>query len=248
MWKHIFLVLLVAVILVGVVNNSTRAEYDPVEIIKNIKTPVYLHSLTGGDSLVHELPTMVGTWWQSLYPPTTFGANWYVQDERLDAVPGLTPSDRLELRYYDTLGVGHDSVWVNVDDMAISFVMEGIPPYDTGTYYLHSTESYNIVGDDFVSLFALQACNYVASNTQEIYHVKSVSGDTVVLEKVKDDASEEDSLVLYVTDRAIGIPVLPISDPTVPTLTQWGIMVLVALFITSAIYIMRKRRKAMVPA
>jgi hypothetical protein len=36
--------------------------------------------------------------------------------------------------------------------------------------------------------------------------------------------------------------------PLIPTLTQWGVIILVALLILSAIYIMLKRRKATVPA
>jgi hypothetical protein len=52
----------------------------------------------------------------------------------------------------------------------------------------------------------------------------------------------------HVEDVAIDIEVLSIPDPTVPTMTQWGLIVLVLLLIASAVFIGLKRRKAAVPA
>jgi hypothetical protein len=49
----------------------------------------------------------------------------------------------------------------------------------------------------------------------------------------------------HVRDVGIDILVFSIPSPDVPTLTQWGVIVLVALLISSAIFIMlRKRRRA----
>jgi len=49
-----------------------------------------------------------------------------------------------------------------------------------------------------------------------------------------------DSLRVYLT--------LLEQNPSIPTITQWGFIVLVVLLITSAIFILLKRRKATVPA
>jgi hypothetical protein len=252
MLKNILLIILMATILVfvGTMNKSAKAVEDPVEAIKNAKTPVHLHSLAGGDSLVHELPTMVGTWWQSIHPPSTFGATWYVQDERLDTIPGLTPSDKLELRYYDTLGVGHDSVWVNVEDMTISFFMEALPPHDTATYYFESVQSYNVVGDSFVYFLALKTCDtlhQVTPHSSPSYHVTITETDTT-LEPLDKRIWGGDTLTVHVMDVAIGISVLSIPGPTVPTMTQWGVIILAALIVAGAIFIILRRRKATVPA
>jgi hypothetical protein len=52
----------------------------------------------------------------------------------------------------------------------------------------------------------------------------------------------------HVEDVAIDIEVLSIPNPTVPTMTQWGIIILVALLIGSGVFVMLRRRKAAVPA
>jgi hypothetical protein len=52
----------------------------------------------------------------------------------------------------------------------------------------------------------------------------------------------------HVEDVAIDIQVLSGPVPRTPTMTQWGVVVLAALIVISAVYIMLRRRRATVPA
>jgi V8-like Glu-specific endopeptidase len=130
---------------------------DPIEIIKNAKTPVNLHSLAGGkvcipgisDSLVHLRPSQICSWWESVYPPSTFGARYHVDNELLNAVPGLDTCDWLNLHHYWPNGDPGGTVWVHVEDVTITLILtRTTPPYDT--MYVEFERSYKDVGSDFV--------------------------------------------------------------------------------------------------
>lgn len=157
MRKNIFLILLVAAIFVfvGTVHQSAKAVDDPVQFIKNAKTPVHFHSLAGGvtcipgisDSLINNQASMVGTWWHSICPTNTFSAFWKVQAQIDNGTFGLNPSDKLKMGFYTSYppGTPGDSLWVHVEDVTITQILKRTTfPFDT--MYLEYTGGYDSLG------------------------------------------------------------------------------------------------------
>lgn len=123
-------------------DTSPSPGVDPIEIIKNAKTPVHLHSLAGGDSLVHDRPTQVCTWWESIYPPNTFGVKYHVDNELENGIPGLNPSDWLNLHHYWPNGDPGGTVWVHVEEVTITFVVTFGPDH-LDTMYIEYSGGYD---------------------------------------------------------------------------------------------------------
>jgi hypothetical protein len=354
MRKNIFLILVLVAIFafIGAMNKSAKAVDDPIEIIKNAKTPVNLHSLAGGkicipgisDSLVNERPSQICSWWESVYPPSTFGARYHVDNELLNAVPGLDTCDWLNLHFWhgDTAG---GTVWVHVEDVMITLILTKEPAH-LDTMYVEFEKSYKDVGPLFVNEailppvigdtlhekwphysnryvlsswidsgepFAQLSCSDTIDLTEivpEYWHVVKVdslpSGFFLKLENPTDPADTMrlrfsggvvpdsvhrarvtpvstwwhevrpdtsawwhikswhdngnafldscDTLDMvrlrwwHVEDVAIDIAVLSGPYPQTPTMTQWGMIVLVALIIASAVYIFLRRRRVTVAA
>jgi hypothetical protein len=248
MRKNIFVIVLVAAlfVFVGAMSNSAKAADDPVDLIKNAKTPVYLHSMAGGDSLVHELPTMVCTWWHSIYPPNTYCHVWHVIDEIDNGTPGLNPSDRLKIQHAET----GDSVWVHVDEVTITIVLES-DPVPTDTMYLEFTGGYDSLEYPILNPISTW-WHEIVPEFCGFYHLTSWTDNGDGILSFCDIIDITDTLEVvtdwHVTDVAIDILVQSIPDPTVPTLTQWGVIILAVLIVASAIYIMVRRRRATVPA
>ena len=263
MRKNIFIIVLVAAIFVfvGAISNSTKAADDPVEAIKNAKTPVYLHSMAGGDicipgvsdSLVHQLPTMVCTWWHSIYPPATHCYVWHCIDWMDNGDGMLSPSDRLKIQLDGT----GDWIWVHVDDETITLKLARTsPPFDI--MYVEFENGHRDVGPDFVSSAIYEPV--VCDTLHEIwpvycprYHLSSWRDngdgylsccDTVDIVVV----GTQDTTWWHVEDVAIDILVNSIPNPQIPTMTRWGMIILGVLIIGSAIFIMLRRKRAPVPA
>lgn len=258
MRKNIFLIVLVAAlfVFVGALSNSAKAADDPVDLIKNAKTPVYLHSLAGGDSLVHENPTMISTWWHSIYPPNTFCHVWHVIDEVDNGIPGLNPSDKLKIEHQET----GSWVWVHVEEVTITLILT-LEPDHLDTMYVEFENGWTDVGADFVDLaihppVVCDTLHEIRPQFCERYHLSSWIDDPLNPDGMLSICDTIDITHLgteevtwwHVEDVAIDILVQSIPDPTVPTMTQWGVIVLVALLLASAIFIMVRRRKATVPA
>jgi hypothetical protein len=154
MRKNIFLILLVAAIFVfvGTLHQSAKAVDDPVQFIKNAKTPVHFHSLAGGvtcipgisDSLINNQASMVGTWWHSIYPENTFDAFWKVQSQIDNGTFGLNPSDKLRMGFYTSYppGTPGDSLWVHVEDVTITLILT-LEPDHLDTMYVEYTAGYD---------------------------------------------------------------------------------------------------------
>jgi hypothetical protein len=241
MRKNIFLILLLATIFVfvGTINN-TKAADDPVEFIKNAKTPVYLHSLAPGDNLVHNLPSQVGdSTWHSLYPHQVYCHYWDVIDQYDNGIPGLNPSDWLKLRHH-TMG---NSVWVHVEEVTLTLKLaRTIPPFDT--MYVEYTGGYDSLEYPIM--------NPVSTWWHEIwpvycpyFHLDAIDPGPP-LQTCRNITLG--GIVWHVEDVAIDILVLSGPVPRTPTMTQWGVIVLVALIVGSAVFIMLRRRRATVPA
>jgi len=248
MRKNILLIVLVAAIFVfvGAMSNSAKAADDPVEALRNAKTPVHLHSLAVGDDLVHNLPSMISTNWHSIYPPATWCHEWHVIDERDNGIPGLNPSDKLKIEHVPD----GSWVWVHVEEVTITIVLESYPdPFDT--MYLEFTGGYDSLDYPIPNPISTwwheiwpEFCPY--------FHLTSWidNGDGYLSTCDQIDITDEGEVVTdwHVIDVATDILVQSIPDPTVPTLTQWGVIILVALIIASAIFIMIRRRRVPVPA
>jgi hypothetical protein len=348
MRKNIFLIFLLMAIFVfvGAMNKSAKAVDDPIEIIKNAKTPVNLHSLAGGiicnypysDSLVNDRPSQICSWWESVYPPNTFGARYHVDNELLNAVPGLDTCDWLNLHHYWPNGDPGGTVWVHVEDVMITLILTKEPAH-LDTMYVEFEKSYKDVGPVFDEEAILSPIGdtlhekwpeysrrYVLSrwidsgepfgqlscsdtiDLTEWWHVISVDSLGTGLWLEMEDANgqganrilkfsgsafpdsfyyvrhnpvstwwhEEEpdycnwwhisswldngngyldsgdyiDFVTYwhVEDVAIDIAVLSGPYPQTPTMTQWGMIVLVVLIIVSAVYIWLRRRRVTMAA
>lgn len=275
MRKNIFLILLVAAIFVfvGTVPQSAKAVDDPVQFIKNAKTPVHFHSMAGGvtcipgisDSLIHHQANVLGTWWHSIYPPVTFSAFWKVKAQIENGIFGLNTSDKLKIGYYNSYppGTPGDSLWVHVENVTITLVLERHPTH-ADTMYVEFERGWNRVDSNFVN-FAISNIlpqSVVCDTLHEVwpvysprYHLSSWTAtapphDSLRCCDIIDLTNLETMEVSdwHVIDVAIDIEVLSIPDPTVPTMTQWGIIILVALLIGSGVFVMLRRRKVAVPA
>ena len=253
MRKNSFLVLLimVAFLFAGFLVKSTAAADDPVSTLKGSKTPVHLHSLAGspagGDTLVDTLLSMMNTWWQSIYPPNTYNAIWKVRDERY--VPRLSKDDKLGLRYYSSYppGTAGDSLWVNVSKVTLTLLLTRTTlPNDTlwveftGGGDSLSPDSLNRALTDPVNTWWHEVrptwCNY--------YQITAINATP--LQRSRNITMG--GAIWHVEAVAIDIEVHSIPDPAVPTMTQWGVIILVVLLIGSAVFIGLKRRKVAVPA
>ena len=246
MRKNIFLIILLAMIFVfvGVMNNSAKAEDDPVELLKNSKTPVHLHSLAGGDTLVHEWPMvedLVCTYWHGIYPPWLYCTIWHCVAVLNYGGPNLDPGDKLRIEYVE----GHDSVWVLVEEVTITLkLVREVEPFDS---------MYVEYGGGYDSLYLVDPIhNPVCTWWHEVWpnwcvwwHIDQIIPEPPIQTcKVIIINGEP----WHVVDVATDILVQSIGDPTVPTMTQWGVIILVVLIVGSAVFIMVRRRKATVPA
>jgi hypothetical protein len=248
MRKNILLIVLVAAIFVfvGAISNSAKAADDPVEALRNAKTPVHLHSLAGGtecnppysDSLVHQLPSMIGTWWHSIYPSNVFCHNWQVVDERDNGTAGLNRSDKLKLNHVAT----SKTIWVHVEEVTLTLILDRVAdPFDT----MYVEFSGGVDSIDYA------IANPVSTWWHEVWpewcvwwHIDVATTPPLACCTI----IEVNGIEYHITDMAIDILVQSIPDPTVPTLTQWGVVILVLLILGSAIFIMLRRRKVPVPA
>lgn len=253
MRKNILLIVLIAAIFVfvGTMNKSAKAVDDPVNALKAAKHPVHLHSLAPGDELVHEYTSMIDTWWHSIWPPNTYCATWKVQDEILNEISGLDSCDKLELRYYDSLGVPLDSIWVHVVRVTKTLVLTR-EPERLDTIYVEFTGTRDSI--HYANEFPV--CTWwhgIYPDTLpdgfpvycEYFHIDDIDPPGF-LETCK--IVIVNGIPWHVEDVAIDIMVHSIPDPKVPTTTQWGIIILVALIVSSGVFIMLRRRKAAVPA
>jgi len=246
MRKNILLIVLVAAIFVfvGAMSNSAKAADDPIEEIRNAKTPVHLHSLAGGtecnppysDSLVHELPSMICTWWHAIHPESVFCEIFHVVDERDNGIFGLNRSDKLKLHHVAT----SKTIWVHVEEVTLTLILDS--PVDT----MYVEFSGGI--DSLYEAINSDDCTWwheIYPTYCEWWHIDDVVEDPP-LECCKNIIVNGEPY--HIMDMAIDIKVQSIPDPTVPTLTQWGIVILVLLILGSAIFIMLRRRKVPVPA
>ena len=264
MRKNILLIVLMAAIFVfvGTMNKSAKAVDDPVSALKESKTMVHFHSMAGGDSLVHEFPSMICTWWHGIYPPSVYCSYWHVVDEIDNGDGILSPSDKLKVRYYDSYpdGTPGDSVWVHVEEVTITLVLEIEPTHDS-IIYVEFEKGFTDVGPAFVEE-AIYPPDIVCDTLHEIwpeyctrYHLSSWddSGEPFGQLSTCDiiditDLETTEVTYWHVIDVAIDIEVLSIPDPKVPTMTQWGVIILAVLLVSSAVFIMLRRKKAAVPA
>jgi hypothetical protein len=254
MRKNIFLILVLVAIFafIGAMNQSAKAVEDPIEIIKNAKTPVHLHSLAGGDSLVHDppRPTMVCTWWESIYPHNTFGARYHVDNQLENGTPGLNASDWLNLQFWhgDTAG---GTVWVHVVKVTITLILKKPMAPDPDTIIYVECPG---VETDSCGLVVPPIINSWWHEIWPVYCPMHLLDG--VLDNNHDDViSTCDSVHFagdprwwHVEDVATDILVRSDPYPQTPTMTQWGMIVLVALIVASAVYILLRRRRATVPA
>ena len=267
MRKNILLIVLMVTIFVfvGTMTKSAKAVDDPVSALKESKTTVHFHSMAGGDSLVHEFPTMVCTWWHAIYPPATYCSYWHVVDEIDNGDGILSPCDKLKVRYYDSYpdGTPGDSVWVHVEEVTITLVLE-TEPGQAETMYVEFEKGFTDVGPAFVpeAIYEPVVCDTLHEIWPEYctrYHLSSwIDGqaqgepgfDTLSFCDIIDitDLETMDVTDWHVIDVAIDIEVLSIPDPKVPTMTQWGVIILAGLLVSSAVFIMLRRKKAAVPA
>lgn len=261
MRKNILLIVLMAAIFVFVgANKSVKAVDDPVEAIKNAKVPVYLHSQAPGDELVHELPSMISTWWHAIYPPSAYCSYWHIEDEVDNGDGVLSPSDRFKIRYYDTYpdGTPGDYVWIHVEEVTITLVLE-TEPGQIETMYVEFENGFTDLGPDFVmgALYEPVVCDTLHEIWPVFctrYHLHSWidNGDgylsTCDIIDLENQEPPNEITDWHVIDVAIDILVQSVPDPSVPTTTQWGIIILVVLIISSGAFIMLRRRKAAVPA
>lgn len=258
MRKNIFLIVLVAAlfVFVGALSNSAKAADDPVDLIKNAKTPVHLHSLAPGDDLVHNLPSLIGTQWHSLYPPNTYCHEWHVIDEVDNGIPGLNPSDKLKIQYEGT----GSWVWIHVDEVTITLILT-LEPDHNDTMYVEFEKGWTYFeGPEFVDSAILlpvecDTLHEIRPQFCERYHLSSWvdSGEPFTQLSYCDTIDithlgTEEVTWWHVEDVAIDILVQSIPDPTIPTLTQWGVIILAVLIVASAVFIMIRRKRATVPA
>jgi hypothetical protein len=269
MRKNIFLILVLVAIFafIGAMNQSAKAVDDPIEIIKNAKTPVNLHSLAGGiicnypysDSLVNDRPTQICSWWESIYPHNTFGAKYHVDNQNDNGTPGLNPSDWLNLHHYWPNGDPGGTVWVHVEDVMITLILTKEPAH-LDTMYVEFVKSYKDVGSLFVNeaIFPPVEGDTLHEKWPEYSNLYVLSswidsglpfGQLSCSDTIDITGPLPASTVTYwhVEDVAIDIAVLSNPYPQTPTMTQWGLIILVALIVGSAVFIMLRRRRA-VPA
>ncbi len=241
MRKNISLIVLVAAIFVfvGALSNSAKAADDPVEAIRNAKTPVHLHSLAPGDDLVHDLTTWIGTTWHSLYPPATYCHVWEVIDERDNGIPGLNPSDKLKIEHVPD----GSWIWVHVEDVTITLKLSNVSA-PTETMYVEfsgGADSLDYPIPNPVSTW----WHEVWPVWCEWWHIDAIDGGPPLQTCKIITINGQD---WHVEDVATDLLVQSIPDPTVPTMTQWGVIILVVLIVGSAVFIMVRRRRVPVPA
>ncbi|MCK4404206.1 MAG: hypothetical protein KAW02_03870 [candidate division Zixibacteria bacterium] len=252
MRKNILLIVLVAAIFVfvGAMSNSAKAADDPVDLIKNAKTPVHLHSLAPGDELVHPLESWISTMWHSLYPPATYCHVWHVIDERDNGIPGLNPSDKLKIEHVPD----GSWVWVHVEEVTKTLKLSRVE-FPDDTMYVEYTGGY----DSLMNPETDPDYHPVSTWWHEIvpefctfYHltnwVDNGDGELSFCDQIDLTDTLDQVTSWHVEDVATDILVQSIPDPTVPTMTQWGVIILVVLILASAIFIMVRRRRATVPA
>ena len=250
MRKNIFLIVLLATILVfvGAMNKGAKADVDPVEMIKNAKTPVYLHSLAGGDSLVLGLDSMVCTWWMSIYPSNTYPHVWHVIEERDTLDSGLSPYDKLKIEYMGP-GSGTGSLWVDVLEVTKTLILT-LAPLHEDTMYIEYTGGY----DSLVNPATDPDYFPLGTWWHEIWPVYCPvyqiiewidNGDAFL--SFCDTISFDGVDYWHVKDVAIDIEVHSIDPPDkIPSMTSWGLIILVVLLLASAVFIFLRKKKVMV--
>lgn len=251
MRKNVFLILLVTAVFlaVGTASQNAKAADDPVEAIRNAKTPVHLHSLAPGDDLVDAWADVANSQWESMYPPATYGHTWICstgQDKPL--VGWLSHSDKLKIEH----SVTHNWIWVFVDTVTITLVVDDGAGYVAYLEFRNPPDPDNLV--ELITEPAMPVWNplheiwptYCSEYTITGFTDNSAPANGII--DTGDQIQTNGDTWWTVVDVAVDIEVFSIPDPQVPTMTQWGIIVLVALIIASAIFIMVRRRKATVAA
>ncbi len=237
MRRNIVLITLMVGVL-GLMNSVVNAADDPVQAIRDSKTPVHMHSLASGDIQITNWGDVNGSQWHSLYPPTTYCHNWACIGGIDNGNGLLSAGDRLKLQHIAT----GKSLWTLVEWVTTTVVFRDTLSNDT--MYVEYVCGYDTcpppLGYPFSVLWHEILPEYC--NSHEITGF-SDNGDGIL--STCDYAQfDGDPEWWHVEDVATDILVQSIPDPTVPTLTQWGVIVLVALLISSAIFIMLRRRKA----
>ena len=140
MRKNILLIVMAAAVLlfVGSANNHSKAADDPVEAIKNSKTPVHFHSLAPGNTLITNWAQVNGSQWHSLYPPTTYCHKWTCIGGIDNGNGLLSPSDRLKMQH----NFSNQWLWTLVDGVTITLVLT-LEPNHLDTMYVEFTGGYD---------------------------------------------------------------------------------------------------------
>jgi hypothetical protein len=228
------------------------------------KSGNWMHSMapdssdaSGDDSLVVSMAGIVSTWWRQLAPCY----NAYHIVDKLDNGDGvLSYCDYLKADwrgYRDSLGVWHPLPpgppyeWWHVDAVTLTLKLKRQnPPQDTCfAHYLGNTLGVRYHAHDPANQswqFAWPPLYLVGSDSSA--HIDSATRDPA--HTIPTDTLRTCMYVHFQTDgwwhvEDIGTDIMvhTVGQPPVPTMTEWGVIILVALILASGAFIILRRKK-----
>jgi hypothetical protein len=252
--KNKILAFLLIIVVIGFLMGQQRslAQIDK----ENIKYIYWvLHSQQPGDTTVlHNLTTPPTPWIQiQLYEGGgTCWNDYHCYKWKDNGDLRLSPSDTLFMSWETVRGVPRPETtcyWMHVQEVTLTlFVTKVGSPSDS--MFLEFTGGTN--HDSLARAIDTARCTWwheIYPIYSPYFHIDSIytaplsTGDTI---KFNDGTRWQ--VVEWAIDFTIDAHGYVECPPYTPTMTQWGIIILVVLLIASAVFVGFKRRKAAVPA
>ncbi len=228
-----------------------------------------------GDSLVTNISAIVGTWWRQLYECfNTYKVVDYRDNPRGTPDGALSRCDYIQVDLRKNLMVwgnpasgwryfpeGYWRHWLHVDEVTVTLKLkkQGSPQDSCFVDYVGYSLAplSNPTGGRWHSFWPPaypprpdSIALLDQATTDEQHQTPADTLRTCIYVHFVGDALGLGDYWWHVEDVAIDVLVHYEDPPTpgVPTTTQWGLIILVALILGSAIFIMVRRRRAAVPA
>ncbi|MGB8657780.1 MAG: hypothetical protein WCE90_08350 [Candidatus Zixiibacteriota bacterium] len=198
--------------------------------LKRIISPfdsMYVEFTGGYDSLLYPISTPAFTWWQEVRPE--YGPYLHIDSVK---TPPLSTSDTI-VDYWHV---------IHVDSAATAFRLTLEDPA-----HLHTNMILGLSAGANPDSVHRARVNPIGTwwheespDNSQWWHIDSWrdNGNGYL-----DSCDVLDFKMWHVEDVAIDIALVGIPDPTVPTMTQWGVIIMVALILASGAFIILRRKK-----
>ena len=245
--KMILLFVGVLVITLSFVGNADAAFKD-----QQPKGPAVFHSLADGSTILTDTTGLVCTWWRQLWE---CGNLYHIIDYQDNTDGVISTCDYIKVELTEAYGqpvVPPIESWLHIEWVTVTLKLRSQTiPEDTMFVELSGG----------INSFFMPETNPVCTWWHEVWHQESKwwhiddwvdNGDGILsicdTITITHPGEPPETLVVHVEDIATDIWVIYQDPPGygIPTMTEWGLVILVVLLLASAVFIFPRRKKVMV--